>query len=112
MAKLLLADENFPFPTVEHLRQMGHDVVTLLDLGKAEQAMPDKEVLQLATDLHRAILTFNRRDFIRLHRQSEEHAGIIVCTLDINFHRLADNIDRAMQKFPSLEGRLLRISRE
>lgn len=38
MAKLL-ADENFPFPVTQELRLLGHDVLTLEELGQADQAM-------------------------------------------------------------------------
>ena len=31
-----------------------------------------------ATRQNRAVLTLNRRDFIRLHQQSSAHAGIVV----------------------------------
>jgi hypothetical protein len=29
------ADEQFPFPVVEHLRNFGHDVLTVQEAGKA-----------------------------------------------------------------------------
>ena len=35
---MLLADENFPAPAITHLRQSGHDVLTLLQTGMAGQA--------------------------------------------------------------------------
>ena len=111
MARLLLADENFPFPTVENLRNLGHDVVTLLELGKADQALPDDEVLKLATELKRAILTFNRKDFIKLHALNDQHSGIIVCKMDVNFSRLARNIDQSISKMSSLKRQLIRINR-
>ncbi len=31
----LLADENFPLPVVEELRRLGHEVLTLRDIGQA-----------------------------------------------------------------------------
>ena len=31
----LFADENFPNPTVEGLRQLGHDVLTVAEMGLA-----------------------------------------------------------------------------
>lgn len=64
---LLFADENMPFPTVDRLRQYGHDVLTMLDLDLAGQAVPDNEVLQLATARQCCLLTLNRKDFIDLH---------------------------------------------
>lgn len=64
---LLLADENFPAPSVEHLRQLGHDVFTLLKTDMVGLAIPDDEVLAFATSLNRCLLTLNRKDFINLH---------------------------------------------
>ena len=41
---LLLADENFPAPSVDRLRQLGHDVLTLLQTDMAGLTIPDDEV--------------------------------------------------------------------
>jgi hypothetical protein len=41
----LYADENFPQPAVERLRELGHDVQTVQDAGKAQQKLPDEAVL-------------------------------------------------------------------
>jgi Domain of unknown function (DUF5615) len=43
----LYADENFPQPAVERLRELGHDVLTVQDVGKAQQKFPDEAVLRL-----------------------------------------------------------------
>jgi hypothetical protein len=64
----LYSNENFPLPVVERLRALGHDVLTIQETGKADQALPDKEVLAFATREQRAVLTLNRLHFIRLHR--------------------------------------------
>ena len=74
----LLADENFPFPVVEALRRAAHDVVTVADAGKARQALTDKTILELAVADRRAVVTLNRRHFVRLHAADPNHAGIIV----------------------------------
>ena len=60
-----VADENFPFPVTEALRHLGHDVVTLHDLGRAGQALADRAVLELASaDTHarRGMLDGDRAD--------------------------------------------------
>jgi len=44
----LYSNENFPLPAVEKLRALGHDVLTIQETGKADQAMPDAEVLKFA----------------------------------------------------------------
>src|SRR5438105_4090552 len=98
----LYADENFKRATVEELRRLGHDVLTVQEAG--QQGGNDPHVLAYATALGRAVLTFNRRHFIRLHMQSPAHAGIIVCT-DDGAIALAARIDTAIQADPNLMGR-------
>lgn len=96
----LYANENFPLPVVERLRILGHDVLTIREAGKADQAMPDSALLEFATAQRRAVLTLNRLHFIRLHRQRPEHAGIIVCTFDRDFAGQAERIHRELAGEP------------
>jgi len=107
----LYANENFPLPAVEELRRLGHEVATTQETGTAGLAMSDLEVLRLATEQGRAVLTFNRRHFIRLHEESPRHAGIIVCTFDPDFIALARRVDAALAAAPGLQAQLLRIRR-
>ncbi len=53
----LLANENFPLPSVEVLRAAGHDVLAISEC--ASQAS-DQEVLAIAVEQNRWILTFDR----------------------------------------------------
>lgn len=92
----LYANENFPFPVVEELRRRGHDAVTVAETGKANQKMSDDEVLKFAISDERAVLTFNRKHFFRLHRQRPDHQGIVACTYDPDFLALAERIDAAL----------------
>ncbi len=39
----LYADEDFPFPVVERLRQFGHDVVTAFEAGQANRGIEDAD---------------------------------------------------------------------
>ena len=107
----LLADENFPLAVVVELRRLGHDVVTLRDLGHDNQAMPDDAVLAFATEDNRAVLTLNRRHFIRLHATVRNHGGIIVCTFDPEFPALAARIHAAIGEPEPLAGQLIRMNR-
>ncbi|WP_299426548.1 DUF5615 family PIN-like protein [uncultured Meiothermus sp.] len=107
----LFADENFPHPVVEALRALGHDVLTVLEAGQAEQAVPDAEILAFATSQNRAVLTLNRKHFIRLHYQQPDHAGIVVCTLDIDFGGQAERIQAALAAQGNMRGRLVRVNR-
>ncbi len=108
---LLYSDEDFPHPVVDKLRLLGHDVLTAEDAGQANQKLPDDTQLAYATSLLRGILSHNRRDFIRLHRASTQHAGIIVCTRDPATDALAQRIHEALEKTPDLRGQLIRIYR-
>ena len=79
----LYSNENFPRRVAEELRLLGHDLLSSFEAGRANQQVPDEQVLAFATEQRRAVLTLNRFDFIRLHRETQAaHAGIIVCTRD------------------------------
>ena len=107
----LYSNENFPLPVVERLQALGHDVLTIQETGKADQALPDKEVLAFATREQRAVLTLNRLHFIRLHREQPAHAGIIVCKFDPDFEAQAERIHKAIAAQAKLVGQLLRVNR-
>ncbi len=100
----LLADENFPLPVVDGLRRLGHEVLTLQDAGQANQSLSDVAVLHLVRVEGRALLTMNRRHFVRLHGVSSGHAGIIVCTVDLDFAAQAERIHQAITSRASLDG--------
>jgi hypothetical protein len=107
----LYSNENFPLPVVEELRRLGHDVLTVVETGKAGQSWPDENVLEFAVSERRCVLTLNRRHFVRLHRLRPDHEGIIVCTFDPDFSALADRIATAIGECEQLAGQLLRVNR-
>lgn len=107
----LYSNENFPLPVVQELRSLGHDVVTIQERGRASEAVPDAEVLRLAVEEDRAVVTLNRRDFIRLHNQRSDHGGVIVCTVDPDFPGQALRIHQAIQSNSDLRGLLIRVNR-
>ena len=111
MIARLYSNENFPLPVVIALRALGHDVLTSFDAGKANDAIPDDEVLRFATESQRAVLTHNRQDFIRLHRHQPNHADILVCTADADFPALANRIHTHLQNTDSLHSQIIRINR-
>lgn len=105
------SDENFPFPVVEELRHLGHDVVSIQERGRAGEGTPDEEVLQLAINENRAVLTIDRKDFIRLHKRRSQHSGIIVCTYDPDYPAQAIRIHQAIELGQDLHGQLIRVNR-
>lgn len=107
----LYADEDCSSPVIQRLRQRGHDILTPYEAGQAGQGITDTAVVAFATAAGRAVVTFNRRHFIRLHTEVSSHAGIVVCTRDDDVAALADRIHHQLQSTPTLQGQLLRINR-
>jgi len=107
----LYADEDFPFPVVVRLRQLGHDVITTLEAGRASQGIADPDHLAYATTLGRAILVRNRKDYVPLHRRSTHHAGIISITDDADVDGQARRIDAAIIGQSTLAGQHVRVNR-
>lgn len=106
------ANENFPLPAVTHLRTLGHDVVTTEESGLSNRGIPDSDVLEYAMRVRRAVVTFNRRDFVRLHNaRSGKHSGIVVCSEDRDYKALAERIHHRVQALTSLSEQLIRIDR-
>jgi len=104
------SNENFPQTAVEELRKLSHDILTSLEAGKANQRIPDEDVLAFATREKRILLTLNRKHFIKLHGSDDKHSGIIVCTQDNDFVGLAQRIHAAVGS-ESMSGVLLRVNR-
>lgn len=96
---------------VRQLRQLGHNVLTSYEAGQANQRIPDDEVLAFATRQDRIVVTLNRMDFIRLHKQGVSHGGIVVCTSDPDFQRQAERIDAALADRGVMENQLVRVNK-
>lgn len=111
MMARLYADEQFPQPVVECLRCFGHDILTVRDADQDNRGIPDEAVLAFATRNNRAVLTINRDDFVRLHRSQPNHAGIIVCSQDLDWEGQARRINEAIIKVGSLQNTLVRVNR-
>jgi hypothetical protein len=107
----LYGNENFPLPVVETLRKSGHDVLTVIETGRGNQAWPDEAVLAFATAEKRVLLTLNRKHFIRLHERTPDHAGIVTCTFDRDFSGQAQRIDAKLREAGEMAGKLIRVNR-
>ena len=108
---LFYSNENFPLPVMRELRRLGHDILIVQEAAQDNQAIPDEEVLAFAHSQVRAVLTINRKDFLRLHLQSTQHSGIILCTANSDFTGQARRIDSAINSFQTLTGQLIRVNR-
>ena len=107
----LYANENFPLEVVEHLRALGHDILTTHDAGRSNQSIEDDAVLRFAIETHRCVLTINRQDFQRLHRTMPTHPGIIVCTENREYAAFARRIGTAIREASPLTDRLIKVVR-
>ncbi|MCU0345307.1 MAG: DUF5615 family PIN-like protein [Saprospiraceae bacterium] len=111
MAKIY-ADENFNLKSIARLKELGHDVLTPHDTGQANQRVPDPNVLDYALKTERIVLTFDRKDYARLHLQYPAHHGIIICKQDTDFNALALRIHLAIEAAKGdLHNQILRINR-
>jgi len=68
-------------------------------------------VLNYATAEGRALLTLNRRHFVKLHQANPVHFGIIVCAVDSDFSAQAMRVHAEIEKVGSLPGTLVRVNR-
>ena len=103
--------KTFPLRVVEEVRRLGIDVLTAFEDGRANQSITDEDILARATDLGRAILTLNRRDFKRLHIQDPNHSGIIICTEDPDRLNQAQTIAQSIADGVELQRKLIRVYR-
>ena len=91
---------------MDELRRLGHDALRVFEAGRANQNIPDEPVLAYADADDRIVVTGNRQDFIRLHRQGQAHRGIVVFTDGHEPVPTAGRIDAALAD-PRAEGRFL-----
>ena len=105
----LYADEDFRYGVVGRLRRLGHDVLTVQEAGRSGSS--DARVLADAIASGRAVLTYNRWDYERLHRQNPNHGGIISCTPDDDLDALTARIDQAIAATGPLSGQHVRVNR-
>ncbi len=70
-----LLDHDVPEDIVFSLEALEHDVVRLREV--AEMTLPDRQVLELADEHERVLITCNRDDFLELFDDSA-HAGLII----------------------------------
>ena len=106
------SNENIAALVVAGLRRLGHDVLTSFDAGNANAAVPDSEVLAFAFSERRILLSHNRRHFVRLHQhRTQSHAGIVLCTFDVDFAGQARRIHEAVASVPDMNDQLIRVNR-
>ncbi len=92
----LYFDEDQTVRIAARLNGAGFDVLTARDAGRAGRGVSDEDHLRFATDLGRAPVTTNARDFAPIFdegwQKDRHHAGIILVSPqkapDLTSHRL------------------------
>jgi hypothetical protein len=77
----LLLDEMLSAAIAEQLRDRGHDAVAV-DESPSLRGLPDPDLFEHAQRERRALVTYNRDDFLALDRdhrdRGREHNGIVI----------------------------------
>ena len=109
----LYSNENLAIDLVEAFRKFNHDILSSYDAGQANQGIPDNGVLDYTTLNDRSVITFNRDDFVALHRNGVSHAGIIICKDDRDYLGQAQALhDYLETQVDRLHNRLIRVQRQ
>lgn len=106
------SNENLSIELVTALRRLGYDVLTSFEAGNANQGIPDDKVLAAAVADDRCIITFNRDDFVSLHRSNIQHKGIVICKDAPDRYGLACVLHDYLRSQQSLHNRLIRVLKE
>lgn len=78
--KLLVDEDSQARRLLDALRQAGHDVLSVAELGC--NGLPDAQVFAQAQSQGRTLLTHNVADFLALARQADGHAGVLAVFRD------------------------------
>lgn len=93
----ILANENFPYRSIYYLKEKGHDV---LSIGMDNPSIKDSEIMTIASNEERVIVTFDRDYgelifrynykpekgviYLRLDKYQPQEPGIIIEELILN----------------------------
>jgi hypothetical protein len=83
---LYLDEDSARHSLARELRLRGAEVATALEVGMVGRS--DDDQLEWATNCNRALYSFNRRDFYRIHtdwlRATRSHSGIILSKQELS----------------------------
>ncbi|MHB0874983.1 MAG: DUF5615 family PIN-like protein [Anaerolineae bacterium] len=119
MSLTFLLDEDISYRVAEGLRRRGVDAVSVHELGRANQGMPDEDQLAYAAAEGRVLVTYNRADYQALDASwrvtGRPHAGIVWCAERSIPRRAIGDLVRAIEalasQHESLEGICLALPR-
>ena len=92
----VLVDENMPHTTVDHLRELGHDVKDIR--GTADQGLADSNLWALAMSEGRLLITTDK-GFTEFRRMAGHHGILVVRLRQPNRRKIHYSVMHAMGRF-------------
>ncbi len=109
----LFMDVHVPKRTTDELRALGYDVLTVQQhqgTSRPGQGLSDEQIVEIATQCRRAVVTENASDFESIHKSNRNHKGIIICKPTTEYVKMAKNIDQRIKETGVLHGQLIYVS--
>lgn len=79
---LYLDEDSSEHAVLNALREAGYDVTSAVEEGRANRDISDQEQLEYASSEGRMLFSFNKQDYIPIHKkwfeQGREHCGILL----------------------------------
>ena len=105
----LFADENIPPRIVQGLQNHGVDIITTTDAQLDNRKTSDPDILAYASGVGRAVITFDRGDYKKLHQQSNAHSGIILLKQNMPLPMLIEKVAALALSQADLSGKVHRV---
>lgn len=102
MTYRLLADENIELPLVHRLRNYGHDVEHVDELGEHGKGTDDHQLAAYTKRENRLLLTYDN-DFVHDIRDAELRGTLFVEEDSTSSGEIADAVDRMAEFYPQGE---------
>ena len=100
----LLLDEHIWSYLAKILREQGFDVIHVNEVNL--DATPDEKIMEYAAGEHRAVVTFNVRDYIPLSVQyfedGKEHYGVVV-SIELSHGELRRRVTKLLESVTAEE---------
>ena len=105
----ILADENIPRTTINSLRRLGYDVVSVWEVNPG---ISDEQVVQLSIREKRIIVTFDK-DFGRIALTNPNVPGVMLMRIPpANPEYITNRIISALRAVENLYGKLIIVRRK
>jgi len=99
----LLIDENLDVAIAQHLQELGHDLAIVA--RDYPRSLDDGDVLALAYQLDRAVVTYDRDLGTLIFRDKQPHKGVLYLRLaDLDLRDALPMVEKAMEFYSGHRG--------